>query len=87
MLDKKILDRTEINFIRQWHAKLYFKKSDGQKIFLPNGVHQGSPISPLLFDIYLEDFMQAVKNITQFDFYYKAFADDLVFICQAKQLV
>ena len=54
---KKILDNLEVEFLEKMHQKLYFETKKG-KIHFQNGVHQGSAISPALFDIFAEDFIE-----------------------------
>lgn len=46
-------------------------------MFLKNGVLQGSPISPALFNIYIEDMIDKLnKNKLLKKFFYKFYADD-----------
>lgn len=47
---------------------------------------QGSPLSPLLFDIYLEDMLIKLKNNFSKELYYKAYADDIVFIVEKENI-
>ena len=75
---KCILVDDEVDFLRAMHDALYFK-CNGKRYYIKNGVHQGSPISPALFDIYMEDVMAEVReHCAGFDFWYKLYADDLV---------
>ena len=53
---KNILTDEETLFLELLHDKLYFENKD-KKYYFPNGVHQGSPLSPALFNIYLEEFL------------------------------
>ena len=46
MLKKNILPPEEIEFLKILHDNLYFVGKDKRRVFLQNGVHQGSPISP-----------------------------------------
>jgi hypothetical protein len=64
------------------HKKLHFK-AGGEKYYFQNGVHQGSPLSPGLFDIYLEDFIVNLKTRWRTQMFYLAYADDIVFIIHA----
>jgi hypothetical protein len=65
---------------------LYFK-CGSDKFFLENGVHQGSPISPALFNIYLEDVLEKlIERCQNFTFWYKVYADDLVIIVKHSRL-
>ncbi len=48
---------------------------------MDNGVHLGSPISPALFDIYMEDVLQELLIFcSDYNFCYKLYADDLVIV-------
>ena len=51
---KGILTEEETQFLRILHSRVYIK-AKGKKFYFKNGVHQGSPISPSLFNIYIED--------------------------------
>jgi len=50
---ENILNKNEVQFLRALHANLHFKVQE-KTFHFENGVHQGSPLSPGLFDIYLE---------------------------------
>jgi hypothetical protein len=77
---KGILDELEAQFLEKLHDNLYFKVDD-KKVSFANGVHQGSPLSPALFDIYMEEVLRVLKErCIDFWFWYKVYADDLVLI-------
>ena len=61
MLKKQILPPEEIDFLKILHDNLYFVGKDKRRVFLLNGVHQGSPISPALFNIYIEEVMARIQ--------------------------
>ena len=67
--------------MKSLHNALYFKSGD-KHIILRNGVHQGSPISPALFDIYMEEVMAKLQESLgkEIELWYKLYADDLVMI-------
>ena len=72
MKDKNILYSTEVDFLRKLHNELRFDVK-GKIYKLRNGVHQGSPISPAMFNIYLEFVMQKIKESLKYDnFWYRA---------------
>ncbi len=78
MKRKKILSDNEIDFLEGLHEALYFK-CGSQRFYLKNGVHQGSPISSALFDIYMEEVIEQLKTrYDNFTFWYKLYADDVV---------
>jgi hypothetical protein len=82
--DKQILNHEETEFLRYLHGLVHFEVKN-QKIFYQNGVHQGSPISPLLFNIYMETFLAELRSQTV-DFKYYAYADDLVIILKSSNI-
>jgi retron-type reverse transcriptase len=44
-----------------------------------HGVHQGSPISPALFNIYMEAVMtEVLRRCSRFQILYKLYADDVI---------
>lgn len=88
MAQKGILEAQEVEFLRLLHNHLYFKTKDGKQIHLRNGVHQGSPISPALFNIYMEEVIAQVKEeLGELQFWYKLYADDLVIVTKKTNLL
>ena len=45
-----------------------------------------TPISPSLFNIYLEEFLEVLKIKIKANFFYLAYADDLVIMCDMYKL-
>ena len=83
LVNKKILTADEANLLKVMHDCLYFE-AGGERYYLKNGVHQGSPISPALFNIYIEDVMQEIKQqcTAGDELWYKLYADDLVLVAK-----
>ena len=75
MRTKNILPPEEINFLKIMHDNLYFEGLGKRKVFLKNGVHQGSPVSPALFNIYIEDMIARVSQELGDQIWYKLYAD------------
>ena len=74
MRTKNILPPEEIDFLRVKHDNLYFEGLEKRKVFLKNGVHQGSPVSPALFNIYIEDMIARVsRELKDQDIWYKLY--------------
>lgn len=81
LADKRILNQHEINWLRSLHNRITIA-SGKSKIRTLNGVHQGSMISPLLFDIYIEPIIEEVHTKLGIDLADILFyADDLAIIC------
>jgi hypothetical protein len=80
-LEKKaIFPTAEVNFLRCLYNSLYFRVG-AERIYLQHGMHQGSPISPVLFDVYMEEYMNALQTACRdAGMWYKVYADDLVII-------
>ena len=61
LIRKNVLTTAETEFLKNMHDCLHFKVGT-QRFYFENGVHQGSPISPALFNIYMEDVMSEVRQ-------------------------
>lgn len=84
---KKILTQPEADFLKGLHDCLYFQVEEQQRFHFKNGVHQGSPISPALFDIYMEDVMREIRvGCNDKQLWYKLYADDLVLVTTYRHL-
>ncbi len=60
-----------MDFLQEMHDAVYFKYS-GKRYYLKNGVHYDFPISPALFDIYMDVVMEVVrKRCPGFAIWYK----------------
>ena len=86
MRTKNILPPEEIDFLRVMHENLYFEGLEKRKVFLKNGVHQGSPVSPALFNIYIEDMIAHVSRELGDQIWYKLYADYLVLITKHRHI-
>ena len=66
---------------------LYFEGLGKRKVFFKNGVHQGSPVSPALFNIYIEDMIARVsRELEDQNIWYMLYADDLVLIMKQRDI-
>lgn len=52
----------EVQFLRCLHSDLYFVDGRGERVYLHHGVHQGSPMSPALLNIYKEVFLSDLSR-------------------------
>lgn len=86
LIDKDILTVTEVEWLHDLHAKIQIRS--GKASLRPkNGLHQGSMISPLLFDIYVEPIIAGIHSrfaIPLEDILF--YADDLAVICTRDQV-
>ena len=82
----QILTSDEVTWLQSLHDRITIRDNNS-KLRTKNGVHQGSMISPLLFDIYVEPIIEALHSklripIADILFY----ADDLAIIIPINQL-
>ncbi|KAM3146248.1 hypothetical protein pb186bvf_001593 [Paramecium bursaria] len=86
---KKIFTFEELKFLKAFQNNLYFQFENGEKFSLINGVPQGSPLSPALFNIYMEEFVKKLRFMSEVHFDCIIYADDLtlVFLEQDTRLI
>jgi len=78
-LSKYIYDERVLDLIKRWlDVEVVYK---GKRERLTKGVPQGSPISPLLSNLYLDSFDEALQEAR---FRHVRFADDFVILCKDK---
>ncbi len=65
----------KVDFMKSIHDAVYFKCND-KRFYLRNGVNQGSQISPVLLDIYMEYVIAELpKQCDEFQIWYELYAD------------
>jgi CRISPR-associated protein Cas1 len=81
-LRRTLTDHTPIGLIELWLAAIVQPGNGAARYLLTKGVPQGSPISPLLSNLYLDDFDEALleENLRLV-----RFADDFLILCKDRQ--
>lgn len=81
-LRRTLTDHTPIKLIELWLAAIVQPGNGAPNRLLTKGVPQGSPISPLLSNLYLDDFDEALleENLRLV-----RFADDFLILCKDRQ--
>ena len=83
-----ILNQSESVFLENLYDSIYLKTEDNRKHYFPKGVPQGATLSPLFFNIKMDNVLKTLvsgfSDISKI--YKKAYADDVVFILKQKHL-
>lgn len=84
---RNILEPAELSFLEALYNSIYYKSSQPtEKHFLLNGLPQGSILSPLLFNIYMDEVIQDALSTFSKYLFKKIYADDMVVITKSKHL-
>lgn len=81
-LRRTLDDHSLLPLIQLWLAATLVEPGSSQPRLLTRGVPQGSPISPLLSNLYLDDFDEA---LLERDLRLVRFADDFLILCRDRQ--
>ncbi|CAD8115257.1 unnamed protein product [Paramecium sonneborni] len=86
--NNNVLEQNEVKFLKAIHSRIIYINPYNKKeqYYYENGVIQGSPISPQLFDIYMDGFLRQLKSAIKFSYQFLGYADDLVFIVKQSKL-
>jgi hypothetical protein len=68
------------NFLTKSSSRLYIKNNKSREFRLVKGVPQGSPLGPILFDIFIDDFHEALEESLKIDVMHFLFADDIMVV-------
>ncbi len=79
-LRKELNDHSLLPLIELWLAAIMQPES-GERYLLTKGVVQGSPISPLLSNLYLDELDELLK---QQQFHLVRYADDFLILCRSR---
>ena len=82
-LGKSGISERTVNIIKLLYNSYYFSILESRPYKVNSGVAQGSLISPLLYDWYINDLVSALSNLLGTENVF-AYADDVALICQGR---